>query len=97
MLVLTRRVGEEIIIGENIRVKIVSIKGDRIRVGIEAPNNVSVDRAEIHSRRLEFQAVLDIPLANNSRFVGEDHHCDADVPLGVMPASCDMAEETMVH
>ena len=52
MLVLTRKVGEEIIIGDNIRVKIVSIKGDRIRVGIEAPNTVQVDRAEIHERKL---------------------------------------------
>lgn len=52
MLVLTRKVGEEIIIGDNIRVKIVSIKGDRIRVGIEAPASVEVNRAEIHERKL---------------------------------------------
>jgi len=52
MLVLTRKVGEEIVIGDNIRVKIVSIKGDRIRVGIEAPSHVQVNRAEIHDRKM---------------------------------------------
>ena len=48
MLVLTRRVGEEIVIANNIHIKVVSIKGDRIRIGITAPENVTVDRAEVH-------------------------------------------------
>ncbi len=54
MLVLTRRPGEEIIISDNIRVTIVSVKGDRIRIGITAPSEVSVDRAEVHERRTSF-------------------------------------------
>jgi len=52
MLVLTRRPGEQIVIDGNIRLTVVSIKGDRIRIGIEAPPSVVVDRAEIHDRRL---------------------------------------------
>ena len=51
MLVLTRRPGEEIIIDGNIRITVVSVKGDRIRIGIEAPPSVVVDRQEIHERR----------------------------------------------
>jgi len=51
MLVLTRRLGEEIIIDGNIRLTVVSIKGDRVRIGIEAPPSVTVDRQEIHERR----------------------------------------------
>lgn len=51
MLVLTRRPGEEIVIGGNIRITVVSVKGDRIRIGIEAPPSVVVDRQEIHERR----------------------------------------------
>ena len=51
MLVLTRRPGEEIIIDGNIRITVVSIKGDRVRIGIEAPPSVTVDRQEIHERR----------------------------------------------
>lgn len=54
MLVLSRRLGEEIVIDGNIRISIVSIKGDRIRLGIDAPEHVRVDRQEIHQRRAEF-------------------------------------------
>ncbi|MGH7226960.1 MAG: carbon storage regulator [Gemmataceae bacterium] len=51
MLVLTRRAGEEIVIDGNIRITVVSVKGDRVRIGIEAPPSVVVDRSEIHQRR----------------------------------------------
>jgi carbon storage regulator len=51
MLVLTRRPGEQIVIDGNIRLTVVSVKGDRVRIGIEAPPNVRVDREEIHTRR----------------------------------------------
>lgn len=54
MLVLSRRPGEEIIIDDNIKITVVSIKGDRIRIGITAPSNVSVDRAEIHERKTSY-------------------------------------------
>jgi len=54
MLVLTRKVGEEIVIDNNIRVTITSIKGDKVRIGITAPPDVTVDRAEIHERRRQF-------------------------------------------
>ena len=55
MLVLTRRVGEEIVIDGNIRVMVVAVKGDRIRLGIIAPPSVPVDRKEVHERRTEFE------------------------------------------
>lgn len=48
MLVLTRKVGESIIIGDNIEVKIVAIDGDQIKVGITAPNDVKIYRDEIY-------------------------------------------------
>jgi len=54
MLVLTRRVGDEIIIDGDIRVMVVAVKGDKVRIGIEAPPHVPVDRKEIHDRRAEF-------------------------------------------
>jgi carbon storage regulator len=50
MLVLTRRVGEEIILGDNIRVTISAVKGDQVRVGITAPPHVRVDREEVFHR-----------------------------------------------
>ena len=54
MLVLTRTIGDEIIIDGRIRVRITAVKGDRVKFGIEAPPEVSVDRHEVHQRRREF-------------------------------------------
>jgi carbon storage regulator len=47
MLVLSRRDGEEIVIGDDIVVKVLSIDGGRVRVGIEAPMNVQIRRSEL--------------------------------------------------
>jgi carbon storage regulator len=52
MLVITRKVGETIVIDGNIRVTVVSHKGSKICLGIEAPDHVSVDREEIHDRKV---------------------------------------------
>jgi carbon storage regulator len=54
MLVLTRRLGEEIVIDGNISVSIMAIQGNKVRVGIAAPDSVTVDRREVHERRLAF-------------------------------------------
>jgi carbon storage regulator CsrA len=51
MLVLSRRIGEEIVIDEQIRVVVAAVKGDRVRLGICAPATVRVDRQEVHERR----------------------------------------------
>ncbi|HYV37097.1 MAG TPA: carbon storage regulator CsrA [Gemmataceae bacterium] len=51
MLVLTRRCGEEIVIGGNIHITVVAIQGNKVRLGITAPRSVSVDRQEVHERR----------------------------------------------
>ena len=56
MLILTRKVGEQIVIDDNIVVTIVAIDGNKIRLGIEAPKSVRVDRAEVHQRRLTEEA-----------------------------------------
>jgi carbon storage regulator len=50
MLVLTRRTGESIIIGNGIRLTVVSVGPGRVKIGIEAPPSVRVDREEIHAR-----------------------------------------------
>lgn len=50
MLVLTRRPGEQIVIGDGIRVTVVSVGPGRVKIGIEAPPNVRVDRQEIHDK-----------------------------------------------
>jgi carbon storage regulator len=50
MLVLSRRVGEEIVIGDTVRVTIVSMQNQRVKVGITAPIQVTVHREEVHQR-----------------------------------------------
>lgn len=54
MLVLSRKVGEEIVIAGEIRVKVLSVRGNQVRIGIVAPQDVAVDRGEIAERRQEF-------------------------------------------
>jgi carbon storage regulator len=51
-----RRLDESIIIDSNIRVTVVSVKGDKVRLGIEAPPEVRIDRQEIHERRIREDA-----------------------------------------
>jgi len=47
MLVLTRRAGESIIIGDNIEISVIEVQGDRAKIGITAPRNISVLRKEL--------------------------------------------------
>lgn len=53
MLVLTRRRGEGVAIGPDIRVIVLGTKGGQVRLGIEAPKNVEVHRDEVHARILK--------------------------------------------
>lgn len=57
MLVLSRKINEDIVIGEGVVVKVVSIRGDKVRLGIVAPRDVRVDRGEVHEKIAE-QAAL---------------------------------------
>jgi carbon storage regulator len=61
MLVLTRRLGETIVIDGDISIAVVGVKGDRIRLGITAPKDVPVDRQEVYERRSEWMDRSDQP------------------------------------
>ena len=59
MLILTRRVGEKLVIGENVIVTVLGVKGNQIRIGIDAPPEVQVHREEIFKRILAEREAAD--------------------------------------
>lgn len=73
MLVLSRRRDESVIINGNVRVVVVEIRGDKVRLGIEAPSDVNVYRSELVDRQREFDAV-----SEERRALGEIPEIDAE-------------------
>jgi carbon storage regulator len=67
MLILARKVGERIVIGENIKLHVIEIRGQQVRLGIEAPGDTPVHREEIYQK-----------IAEENRFaskIGLSHLC----------------------
>ena len=62
MLILTRRPMESLVIAENITVTILAINGNQVRLGIDAPKHIVVDRSEFHARKLRELTVHSVNL-----------------------------------
>ena len=64
MLILTRRVGESVVIGEDVTVTVLGVKGNQVRIGINAPKTVAVHREEIFERIKNGQGTGDHPTSD---------------------------------
>lgn len=74
MLILTRRVGETLMIGDEVTVTVLGVKGNQVRIGVNAPRDVAVHREEIYERiKREQAAPAEAPIgAEPSEFPLED-------------------------
>jgi carbon storage regulator len=64
MLVLTRKVGQSIVIGDEIEVVVLEVRGEQVRIGIRAPKTVSVHRKEIYEQISDEARPADAPVAD---------------------------------
>ena len=60
MLVLSRKLNESIVINENIVVTVLGVKGDRVRLGIEAPGEIPVHRQEVYEKMQNEEVLLSV-------------------------------------
>lgn len=58
MLILTRRVGETLVIGDQIRVAVLGVKGNQVRVGVDAPKDISIHREEIYHKMKDAESPM---------------------------------------
>ncbi|MEQ8350036.1 MAG: carbon storage regulator CsrA [Leptospiraceae bacterium] len=83
MLVLARKINESIMIGDDIEIVVVDIKGDQVKLGIRAPKNVAIHRTEIYQEiqnqnKEAAQSVSPDKLRDLQKLLGKDKKTDED-------------------
>lgn len=81
MLILTRRVGENVIVGDDIVISVIEVRGDAVRIGIQAPRSVTVHREEVY---LELQRANAQAASSTDEAIGAtvDELLAGDEPAG---------------
>lgn len=79
MLILTRRIGETLIIGDDVNITVLGVKGNQVRLGINAPKDVSVHREEIYVRIQQEKNGIS---HNEHADIDTDDHQDPDDNVG---------------
>ncbi len=88
MLILTRRAGETLMIGDDVSITVLGVKGNQVRIGVNAPKNISVHREEIYQRiqrEKSQQAGSQTSMEDEEDGIGNKMHLpsnDTDSPLG---------------
>ena len=83
MLVLTRRVGESIMVNDLIEIKLLRIKGKQVHIGIDAPSSTAVHRKEVWARIQSNGTLVESALQDNALDEAEEIDLDADVDAGL--------------
>ena len=73
MLILSRRTGETVVIGDRIRVTVVEVRGDQVRIGIDAPKEISVHREEVFIQIANSNKDAAAVSANDLRLIPKSH------------------------
>ena len=89
MLVLTRKVGEEIIVGGNILIQVVDINGGKVRIGVAAPRDITVDRMEVHQKRVMPQSTINLEESVDPKILARLEQIRPDVGRIVIPSRLD--------
>ncbi|MFN9368884.1 MAG: carbon storage regulator CsrA [Planctomycetia bacterium] len=80
MLVLSRKKDESIVINDNITIVVVEIRGDKVRLGVEAPKEVPVHRREVFEAIARGEPVDEPPLPNAARDMGREERSSESQP-----------------
>ena len=78
MLILTRRVGETLMIGDDVTVTVLGVKGNQVRIGVNAPKEIAVHREEIYESIKREQEGL-TAASENSESIEEDNQQDDNI------------------
>jgi carbon storage regulator len=73
MLILTRRIGETLVVGDDVTVTVLAVKGNQVRIGIKAPKHIAVHREEIY-QRIKTNQSTGTPRATSASFPSATVH-----------------------